>query len=212
MQIPILNKISGIKYHIIMKRRLSSFLLLSLFSLISCIKNEERLFTSQVAEFDATTWNANSAGVTYPILTRIPAFNRAVSTSLDSTLRRLSSTIRVRVNLVGPTSKQEQTVGYSTFASPITTVSFPATITGQTPTTAAGTLAVSDAVAGTHYTALSGMVTIPVDSSFGYINIQILNPGATAGQGRFVGLQLNELGTVKSSVNYSQLGLVIDQR
>ncbi len=65
---------------------------------------------------------------------------------------------------------------------------------------------------GTHYTALSGIVTIPADSSFGYINVPILNGGATAGQARFLGLQLNETGSVKPSVNYSQLGLVIDQR
>lgn len=195
-----------------MNKVFSFFIIISLFALSSCIKNEEKLYTNQLAEFDATSWNANAAGVTYPILTRIPAFNRAASTSLDSTLRRFSSTIRVRVNLLGPTSKQEQTVGYSTFASPITSISFPATLTAQTPTTAAGTLTVSDAIAGTHYTVLSGMVTIPADSSFGYINVPILNAGATAGQARFLGLQLNEAGTVKPSVNYNQLGLVIDQR
>lgn len=195
-----------------MNKAFSLILIISFFSLVGCIKNPEKLYAGQVAEFDATTWNSNAAGVTYPILTRVPAFNRAVSTSLDSTLRRFSGQIRVRVNLIGPTSKQEQKVAYSTFASPITTVSFPATITGQTPTTASGTLALSDAIAGTHYATLSGMVTIPADSSFGYINIQILNPGSTAAQARFLGLQLNESGTLKPSVNYSQLGLVIDQR
>ncbi len=202
-----------------MNKVFSFFIIISLFALSSCIKNEEKLYTNQLAEFDATSWNANAAGVTYPILTRIPAFNRAASTSLDSTLRRFSGTIRVRVNLLGPTSKQEQTVGYSTFASPITTVSFPATLTaaqappaGQTPAQPAAPLAVTDAIAGTHYATLNGMVTIPADSSFGYINIQILNSGATAGQARFLGLQLNETGSVKPSVNYSQVGLVIDQR
>ena len=88
----------------------------------------------------------------------------------------------------------------------------PATITGQTPSAAAASLTITDAVAGTHFTALSGMLTIPANSSFGFLNLTILNPGATAGSGRFIGLRLNDNGTIKASFNYRDLGLVIDQR
>jgi len=59
---------------------------------------------------------------------------------------------------------------------------------------------------------LSGKVTIPANSSFGYIDITILNPGPTAGQARFIGIQLDSTGTVLPSPNYNKVGLVIDQR
>jgi hypothetical protein len=191
--------------------------------LTACIKNDLPTFTDRVAEIDATTWNANGVGVTYPFITRVPAFNRALGTTApsgpDSTLRRWSGTIRVRVNLVGPVSGKDETVGYSIFNSPVTTVSFPATLTaaqlppsGQTPAQPANAaLPVLNAVAGTHYAALSGTVTIPKDSSFGYITVQILNPGS-ANEARFLGIQLNNNGSIKASVNYSQVALFIDQR
>jgi hypothetical protein len=181
------------------------------FSLTACIKIELPEFTDGIAEIDATSWNANAAGLTYPIITRKPAFGRAVNTS-DSTLRRYAQTIQIRVNLVGEQSNADRTLTYETFTSPITTVSMPATISGQTPSAPAATLAVSDAVAGTHYQALSGTVTIPANSSFGIITVNILNPGPTAGSARFLGIRITDGGSLKASTNYSQLGLIIDQR
>lgn len=181
------------------------------FFLSSCIKNDPVLFTGQAAEIDQAVWNANAAGLTYPILTRTPAENRPVTTA-DSTLRRTAGTIRVRVNQVGPQSSKEETVGYKLFASPVTSVSFPATASGQTPAAAAGTLSVINAVAGTHFTQVSGKVTIPANSSFGYITIPVLNAGPTSGQAVFIGIELDETGTIKPSVNYSKLGLILDQR
>ena len=186
-------------------------ILLILISLSSCIKNKPVILNSMQAEFDATALNSNAAGLTYPILGRIPGYGRVANT-LDSTLRRYQQTVRLRVNLVGPQSAQDQTVGYEIFASPITTFSMPATITGQTPSAAGGTLTVSDAVAGTHFAALSGTLTIPANSSFGYLDLPILNPGPTAASGRFIGLRLNDIGSIKASFNYRELGLVIDQR
>ena len=88
----------------------------------------------------------------------------------------------------------------------------PATITGQIPSAAGATLTVTDAAAGTHFTALSGTLTIPANSSFGYLDLPILNAGPTGGSGRFIGLRLNDKGSIKQSINYSELGLVIDQR
>jgi hypothetical protein len=190
----------------------SLFFVLLTILITSCVKNEEIVYTGRLAEIDAATWNANSGGVTYPILTRRVPDNRPVSTSVDSTLRRLNGSTRVRINLVGPQSTKDETVGYKIFSSPIATISFPATISGQTPSAAAANLAVSNAVAGTHYAALLGKVTIPANSSFGFIDISILNPGSTAGQARFLGIQLDSTGTILPSPNYNKVGLVIDQR
>lgn len=184
---------------------------LTLVSFSSCIKNNPVILNSRVAEFDATALNSNAAGLTYPILGRIPGYGRVANT-LDSSLRRYQQTVKLRVNLVGPQSSQNETVGYEIFTSPISTFSMPATISGQTPSAAAATLTVTDAVAGTHFTALSGTLTIPANSSFGYLDLPVLNPGPTAGSGRFIGLRLNDNGTIKASFNYRELGLVIDQR
>ena len=182
--------------------------------LSSCIKQIEKEFAGKtVVEIDASPLNSNAVGVSFPISTRVLPQDRPIATAVDSTLRRFQTTpVRVRLNLVGPQSAKEETVGYKVFSSPITTISFPATISGQSPTRAAGTLNVSDAVAGTHYTALSGKVTIPANSSFGFIDIQVLNAGAAAGQGRFIGIRLDSSGSLMPSVNYMQIGMVIDQR
>lgn len=177
----------------------------------SCIKNDQVTYTSALAEFDATSWNANAAGVTYPVMTRIPIFGAATPTS-SFTLHRTSGTIRLRVNMVGPTSKSERTVGYKLFDVPFATVAFPATATGQTPARGSATLATAVAVPGTHYTALGNSVTIPADSTWGYINLSILDAGATAGQARTIGIALDSTGSVKASPNYRQLAIAIDQR
>jgi hypothetical protein len=178
----------------------------------SCIKQLDKKYTGPTnVEIDPTVLNSNTTGVTYPILTRHPLEGIPIATA-DSTIRRISKTVRIRVNLVGPQSDKQETVGYKVFASPITTISFPATATGQTPTTSSGTLTVSTAVAGTHYSNLNGLITIPAKSSFGYLDIPILNAGASAGQARFLGIQLDSTGTVKPNPNYNKIGIVIDQR
>lgn len=195
---------------------MKSKLLIILFAVVgilpACIKNDPVLFTGTQAELDPAAYNANAAGLTYPILTRKPVAGRAASTTADSTIRRYAQTLQIRVNLIGAQTNQDRTVGYEVFGSPITSVAMPATITGQSPPAGAANLAVSDAVAGTHYVALSGTVTIPANSSFGIINVQILNPGPTAGTARFIGIRLNDSGNIKPATNYGQVGLVIDQR
>jgi hypothetical protein len=203
-------------------KKIFYFYALLVFGLVGCIKNDKVTWQGKFAEIDLTVWNANGPGVTYPFVTRIPSPNRALTTGCpDSTLRRYAGTISVRVNLVSAQSAQDETVGYTIFTSPVTTVSFPATIgvnaalgcaTAQSPAAAAATLNVVNAVAGTHYTALSGTVTITKGSSFGYITIPILNSGSTASTAVFLGIQLNNNGSVKASTNYSQVGLFIDQR
>jgi hypothetical protein len=202
-----------------MKRTLLyiSFVLL----LGSCIKQIDKKFTGNtVVEIDATTLNSFVTGANYPILTRIPPGGRPVVNTADSTLRRWSGTVRIRVNLVGPQSGEDQTVGYKVFAgSPVGTIAYGATLTaaqappsGQTPSQPSGTLTVLDAVAGTHYTALPGLLTIPANSSYGYIDVVVRNNGATAGQARFLGIQLDSIGTLKPNPNYNKIGITIDQR
>jgi hypothetical protein len=185
------------------------------FLLQSCIKQIEKKFTGNpVAEIDAAPLNSANATAGYPVLTRIPPDAIPLRTT-DSTLRRLNgpSIVKIRVNLVGPQTNVSQTIGYKVMtSSPITSIAFPATATGQTPSRAAATLTVQNALAGTHYTALSGICTIPPNSSFGYIDIPILDPGATAGQARFLGIQLDSSGTLKPNPNYNKIGLAIDQR
>lgn len=206
-----------------MKKTLIYISLLIIIGSVACVKNELKTFKdTPLAEIDLAAWNANGAGLTYPLITRIPAANRALTAGCpDSTLRRYAGTIQVRINLIGAQSANDETVGYKIFGTPVTTIAFPATISAnaalgcasaQTPSAAAATLNVADAVAGTHYTALSGKVTIPKGSSFGYISIPILNAGATASQARFIGIQLDSSGSIRPSVNYGKVGLFIDQR
>lgn len=182
--------------------------------LSSCIKQIDKTYQGKsLVEIDATPLNSTAVGLNYPILTRVVPIGRPIATTVDSTLRRFAGTVRVRVNMMGAQSDKDETVGYQIAnSSPITSIAFPATITGQTPSASAATLTVSNAVSGTHYAAVSGKVTIPAKSSFGFIDIQVLNAGVSAGQARYLGIRLDSTGSLMPSPNYLQLGLVIDQR
>jgi len=164
----------------------SSLSILMLFLFSGCIKNTLTTYKDAAQiEWDAASWNANSLGVTYPIFTRVPIFNAANPAS-QPTITRASGTIQLRVNLIGPQSNTDGTFTY--------TVS-------QSETTA---------VAGTHYTALSGTGVIPANSSFGYVNVAILNPGPGTGTVDLV-LQLTSNSTYTAAVNYAKVGLRIAQ-
>jgi hypothetical protein len=225
-----------------MRKLYFSFFISSvLMSSVGCIKQLEKGFDGKtVAEIDAAVLNANFSGVTYPIIARYPRPGIPISTTnsttscelpqADSTIRRLGTgrTVNIRVNLIGAQTAEERTVGYRIISSPITTYAFPATVAAvsttaatcgtaqtlpaQTPAVAGGDLAIVSGTPGVHFANLSGKVTIPANSSFGNIQIQVLNPGATAGSGVFVGIQLDSTGTVLPSLNYRTIGFVIDQR
>lgn len=194
--------------------------IISLLAFSSCIKQIDKTFSgSTVVELDAAPLNSLTSGQLFTIFNRIPPHGIPVSTTRDSTSRRFSGIIRLRVNLVGPQSPESQTIGYKIFPSPVTTFAFPATLTaaqapptGQTPAAPAATLNVLDAVAGTHYVALNGLCTIPPQSSFGYIEINVQNAGSTAGQARFIGIQLDSTGSLRPNPNYNKLGIMLDQR
>jgi hypothetical protein len=175
-----------------MKKLFNIVIIISLLAgVTSCIENDPVHFTDSVAEFDAAVWNTPATGQTYPILTRVPGFGRAVSTNAtapstaDPLITRTSGTITFRVNLVGPPSTSEQSLAISVVAEN------------------------STAVAGTHYTAPTSVV-IPAGENFGIVSVPILNPGASAGSVVVV-LQLDGNGTVVPSENYKRIGISIAQ-
>ena len=135
------------------KLKISFLILLASLSLVGCVKNEERIWTGAVVEFDATTWNANAVGVNYPILTRVPAVGRPISTA-EPVLNKNIGTVKIRVNLVGPQRTSDTEVTYQVLTANTT------------------------AVAGTHYAALPGKLTIPANTSYGEITLQVIaTPG-----------------------------------
>lgn len=170
------------------KIKIFLFVLLASAGLFSCVKNEEVTFNGAVVEFDATTWNANAVGVNYPILTRVPPFGRAVNTSVDATLTKARGTIKIRINLVGPQRSTPTEVTYQVVQGTVTT-----------------------AVAGTHYTALPGKVTIPANSSFGDIDLVLLNNPATTPASVDLVLEITGGQNVTVNPNYSRVGLRISQ-
>lgn len=166
-----------------MKKRFLFFLLpLLLFTVGSCIDNEDRLFTQSIAEFDATVWNAPLTGRTYPMLTRVAGFGRAASTA-DPLISRTTGTFNVRVNLVSAQFATDQVLNVSVVTSATT------------------------AVAGTHFN-LPATVTIPANTSFGLLPITVVNPGPGTGSVDLV-LQIDGNETVLPSENFKTLGVRI---
>jgi len=168
-----------------MKRIFFIITIAAVFALNGCTKNDPVIWEGAQIEFDAAIWNSNAAGQTYPILTRVPAQGTVTGTT-QPTLTRSSGTVQVRVNLVGAQRGAPTNFTYQVVS------------------------AESTAVAGTHYTAPSGTGTIPANSSFGIITINILNPGASTGS-RVLVLQLTDAPDAKVSVNYAKVGLSISQ-
>lgn len=168
-----------------MKRIYLITLVFSAIFLNGCIKNELITYKDSKVEFDAAVWNANSAGITYPIMIRVPRHGTATTTA-QPTITRTTGTIDLRINLVG--------------AQRSTATSFTYQIVP----------AESTAVSGTHFAPLSGTGSIPANSSFGLISVQILNPGAGSGS-RVLVLQLTDSPDVQASFNYSKVGLSISQ-
>ena len=175
-----------------MKRITTFILAIATVSLLgSCVKNELPVFTAPVAEFDAATWNANAAGLSFPILTRIPGYGRAViatGATPDPLLIRTSPGIKkFRVNLIGR--------------------QFPI----ETEVYVIRNSVTSTAVEGTHYRFFTPVVKFAPNSSYGEVEVDILNPGV-AGAARFLELILSS-GTngIKSNPNYNTIRLSIAQ-
>jgi hypothetical protein len=168
-----------------MKKIITFSIMSCILFLTGCVKNELTVYKGSVVEFDAATWNANSAGLTYPMMTRVPTLNAATPTSAAS-LTRATGTVSLRVNLVGAHRSTATTFNYVVASE-------------------------STAVAGTHYTALSGTGTIPAFSSFGTVTVTILNPGTASTTARDLVLELVNSPDINVSKNYAKVGLRISQ-
>lgn len=182
----------------------------------ACIKQTEKTFQgTTVVEFDATVLNSVATGVNYPVLTQVPEFGKPLdlqnsncnSAFVDPFIRRTSGTVQLRVNVVGPVSKESRAIGFKVVDVPVTAVTF-----RQTSPCSNVTLTTVGATAGIHYSFADTKINIPADSSFGYLNINILDAGATAGQARTVGIQLDSTQSLLPSVNYRTIAVAIDQR
>ncbi|HEX4958806.1 MAG TPA: DUF4843 domain-containing protein [Lacibacter sp.] len=154
----------------------------------SCIKNEPKIFTGSVIEFDATVLNAPAVGKTFPILTRVPGYGRPVFTSspADPLITRSSGNIKFRVNLVGAQRSTDQTLSYRVVP------------------------AESTATSGVHFTT-SGTFTIPANSSFGEITVNVVNPGTSSSTPVILVLELVGNSDLQPSQNFKFLGMSISQ-
>lgn len=175
-------------------------------SLSGCIKEKKVTFDDSKAEFDVAAYNARFGATDFPLAIRVPTEGRAFLTA-DPPITRATTNLRFRVNLIGAQRGSAATVKYRVFS---VGTSAGATITFPAPVSA--TLSIFDAVPGTHYTALSGTCTIPANSSFGYIDIPVINPGVSANTAASIGLELIDGGDIAPSVNYRKVVLLISQK
>lgn len=159
----------------------ASFLMIML---TGCIKNNPVTTNVSKAEFDAATWNANSIGVTYPILTRVPIYGAAGG---GVSLTRTLGLFQIRVNLLGAQKTIPTTFNYTV-------------VSGETT-----------AAAGVHYTALPGTGTIPANTSFGFIDIVLLNPFVSSTTPVILVLEIVSNDIVAANTNYAKVGFSISQ-
>lgn len=184
-----------------MKKLLLAFFAFIAFAATSCIENEDIVFKGELVEMDAATWNANTTGKDYPVLTRVPAPGRNVYTATtngfpaDPLITRSTGKIKLRVNLVGAQQSVDQVISY-----------------GIVPneTFVSGTIAADAAVKGTHYNTGSTF-TIPANSSFGFIEIDVINPGTALAKDQLIVIELIGNDKFKPSANEKRVGLVINK-
>jgi hypothetical protein len=203
-----------------MKKTQVGVLLLAIsIGLFSCIKKETVTFGDSLVEFDAATLNTNNAytpgrdanlgrlanpldSIPFPIITRHPAIGRATGTAADSLISRTSTirTVHLRVNLVGATRKTPTDVTYTTLPqSDYALIGVTSNTNGQ-------------AVSGTHYGPLNGKLTIPADSSWGYLDVPLLNTGTSSATPQEVVFRLTGGTDVRPNRNYSIVGIRISQQ
>jgi Domain of unknown function (DUF4843) len=167
-----------------MKKTFLSILTLLALVLNGCIKNNPPITKEFIVELDAASWNANSLGVNYPIMTLVP--NSGVAGG-GASLTRSTGTFNLRVNLIGAQRSTATNFSYQVVTSETT------------------------AIAGTHYTSLSGTGTIPANSSFGTISVPLLNPGVSSTTPVVLVMELVSNADAKASLNYGKIGFRISQ-
>lgn len=151
----------------------------------SCTKNDIPTFTAAQIEWDAAAWNANAAGRTYPLMTRVPIYGFATGTSAPS-ITRTTGTMKLRVNLVGAQAATDRAFTFKFVQ------------------------AESTGAPGVHFAPVTGTGVIPANSSFAEVNFVVLNPGAGVGTATAV-LELTDNGVLKPALNYAKVGLSIAQ-
>lgn len=153
-------------------QKIICYLLLAPFLLASCIKEIEVNYPAKTfVEFDANVFNAPVSPYSYTVVTRNVPYGYASATTYPL-ITRSSGTIKLRVNLVGETlSGKEQVIKYKV-------------ISNVTPTSPNAL-----AVDGTHFTT-TGTLSIPANSLYGELTINILNPGTSSSTLREVHLEL----------------------
>ena len=178
-----------------MKKIIINFLLLAgVFTFSSCIKQIDKNFSGQTAvEFDATVVNTATTPYTYHVATRTPPFG-IPTTTVNSTAitRTLTTPVLLRVNLVGPQRAADEVIQYRVLTD----------VTPASPNLLA--------IQGTHFTT-GNTLTIPKDSSFGQVVINILNSGTSSTNPREVHLELIGNESIKASENYKKVGIRIAQ-
>jgi hypothetical protein len=189
-----------------MNKKIFITILSLVFLFSSCIKKDNVVFTTNLAELDVAAYNTTFGTLTYPFVTRQPTPGRAILSSADPFITRTATSVTLRVNLTGVQRSTPTNIKYQLFnvgSAVGTSVAYGGTI---------GTLTTIDAVAGTHFTAPSGICTIPANSSFGTITIQLINSGVSTTQTALVGVEVLNDGDVKASTLYSKVAFAIAQK
>ena len=163
----------------------------------SCIKEDIKYYNGpRVIAFDAASINPATSPYTYKVLTRVPLFGRAETTTgatADPVLSRTMANpvVKLRVNLVGPHMSSDQNFTFKAI-----------TVTPPSPNMLA--------VSGTHYT-ITGTFTIPANSSYGEVVVNVLNSGMSSTSPREVHLELEGNAAIGISENYKRIALRIAQ-
>ncbi|RAU83933.1 hypothetical protein [Pontibacter arcticus] len=181
-----------------MKKILFALLAFVSLAATSCIENDEITPTKEFIEIDAATYNSNALGKDYPVLNRKPGEGRQVltqGTTADPLISKSTGIIKLRVNLVARQSDVAQEFTYVVVPNETYTT---ATINGEA------------AVQGTHFKT-SGKFTIPANSSFGYIELEILNSVEPLATEKLIVLEIQ--GNAKYSPNPTdkRVGILINK-
>jgi hypothetical protein len=180
-----------------MKRNISVLICSILFAMMlsSCIKEEVKSYQGKsVIEFDATVLNSATTPYTYHVAVRTPPFGIPTTTSNSVAITRtLTTPVRLRVNLVGPQRSVDEVITFRVLTD----------VTPASPNLLG--------VAGTHYNIAGTTFTIPANSSFGEVVINIVNPGTSSTSPREVHLELVGNENIKPSENYKRVAIRIAQ-
>ena len=184
-----------------MKKLFLAFLAFITLATSSCIENEEITLKQEFIEVDAATFNSNAVDKDYPVLSRKPTPGRQIYTATtngwpaDPLITRTSGKVQLRVNLVAPQSDVDQVISY---------------VVVPNETYTSGSIVADAAVKGTHFNT-GGTFTIPANSSFGFIEIDILNPGSALTTEKLIVIELIGNDKYKPNTLDKRVGVLINK-